>query len=170
MSALTVLNLTKQYSNNDIAVNNISFELKKNETLGTLRANGAGKTTTIAILLGRTTPSQGSILYFGNVCRTFCIFFAHLLRIKNIMYSWDDWIRTCSCQRCFLFKRGIVSMGTILYSKPPTISSSFCQYYQISASPYKNTLTSYCYLNFFYFILTFYVFCSNVSTWACTFN
>src|SRR5271169_6037500 len=48
-----------------VAVNNISFGLKKGEILGFLGPNGAGKTTTIQMLLGTLTPSSGTISYFG---------------------------------------------------------------------------------------------------------
>lgn len=75
MSVLTVSNLTKIFtsgfwpfktSQTYVAVNDISFQLKKGEILGFLGPNGAGKTTTIQMLLGTLTPSSGSITYFGN--------------------------------------------------------------------------------------------------------
>ncbi len=58
-----------------IAVNDVSFELKRGEILGLLGPNGAGKTTTIQMLLGTLTPTAGSIVYFGkefaqNRCQT----------------------------------------------------------------------------------------------------
>ncbi|HML19489.1 MAG TPA: ABC transporter ATP-binding protein [Candidatus Dependentiae bacterium] len=49
-----------------VAVNKISFELKKGEILGLLGPNGAGKTTTIQMLLGTLTPTGGSITYLGK--------------------------------------------------------------------------------------------------------
>lgn len=49
-----------------VAVDNISFELKKGEILGFLGSNGAGKTTTIQMLLGVLNPTQGQISYFGK--------------------------------------------------------------------------------------------------------
>lgn len=75
MSVLKVENLTKVYTpgfwpfsklQTYIAVNNISFKLKKSEILGFLGPNGAGKTTTIQMLLGTLTPSSGSITYFDS--------------------------------------------------------------------------------------------------------
>lgn len=47
------------------AVNDISFSVKEGEIVGLLGPNGAGKTTTIQMLLGLTTPTSGSIQYFG---------------------------------------------------------------------------------------------------------
>jgi len=46
---IIVKNLTKKFGNL-IAVNNISFSVKKGEIFGFLGPNGAGKTTTINIL------------------------------------------------------------------------------------------------------------------------
>jgi len=47
------------------AVNGISFSCGDGEVLGILGANGAGKTTTIYMLLDLTTPTYGTIEYFG---------------------------------------------------------------------------------------------------------
>lgn len=58
--------LTRTIKKEFVAVNSISFELKKGEILGLLGPNGAGKTTTIQMLLGTLTPSTGSIVYFGK--------------------------------------------------------------------------------------------------------
>ena len=58
---INVNNLSKKF-NNFLAVDNISFSLDKNKTLGLLGPNGCGKTTTIGMLLGLITPSNGEIL------------------------------------------------------------------------------------------------------------
>lgn len=64
MAVLRVKNLTKKFGT-FTAVNNISFDLKEGEILGLLGPNGAGKTTTIDMLLGLTTPTSGSMDFFG---------------------------------------------------------------------------------------------------------
>ena len=61
---LEVKNLVKKF-NSIIAVNNISFEIKKNKTLGLLGPNGCGKTTSIGMMLGLIAPSSGEILIDG---------------------------------------------------------------------------------------------------------
>ena len=61
---LEVKNLTKKF-HSTIAVNNISFEIKKNKTLGLLGPNGCGKTTSIGMMLGLITPSSGEIIIDG---------------------------------------------------------------------------------------------------------
>ena len=58
---IQVKNLTKQFKNN-IAVNKISFSIKKNQTMGLLGANGCGKTTSIGMMLGLIKPTKGEIL------------------------------------------------------------------------------------------------------------
>jgi ABC-2 type transport system ATP-binding protein len=60
--ALQIQNLTKQYGNL-MAVNNISFDIFKNEIFGLLGPNGAGKTTTINMICGLLPISGGSITF-----------------------------------------------------------------------------------------------------------
>ena len=50
----------------NIAVNNISFTIDKNNTLGLLGPNGCGKTTSIGMMLGLITPTSGQI-YINNI-------------------------------------------------------------------------------------------------------
>ena len=63
-NAVEVTNLTKQF-NSLVAVDNISFEVKKGELFGFLGPNGAGKTTTIRMLTGVIKPTNGSASIFG---------------------------------------------------------------------------------------------------------
>ncbi len=58
---IQIKNLTKKY-NKTLAVNNINFEVKKNQTIGILGPNGCGKTTSIGMILGLITPTEGKIL------------------------------------------------------------------------------------------------------------
>ena len=58
---LEVHNLSRKF-NNILAVNDISFSIEKNKTLGLLGPNGCGKTTSIGMMLGLITPSSGKIL------------------------------------------------------------------------------------------------------------
>lgn len=69
MNVLEIKNLTKKFGSpvdGFTAVNDVSFDLKEGEILGLLGPNGAGKTTTIQMLLGITTPTNGTIHYFGK--------------------------------------------------------------------------------------------------------
>ena len=61
---VTVTNLSKNYGD-FIAVNGISFSIRRGEIFGFLGPNGAGKTTTINMMIGLAKPSSGSILIDG---------------------------------------------------------------------------------------------------------
>ena len=63
---LKVENLVKKF-NSINAVNDISFEIEKNSTLGLLGPNGCGKTTSIGMMLGLITPTRGKI-YINDIC------------------------------------------------------------------------------------------------------
>jgi len=58
---LKVENLSKNYGNH-LAVDNISFEVHKGETIGLVGPNGAGKTTTIKMIAKLLKPTNGRIL------------------------------------------------------------------------------------------------------------
>ena len=62
---LEVTDLTKKFDD-FVAVNKLSFSIKKGEIVGLLGPNGAGKTTTFQLLLGLTQPTGGEISYFGK--------------------------------------------------------------------------------------------------------
>ena len=61
---LEIKNLVKKFKST-IAVNNISLEIEKNNTLGLLGPNGCGKTTSIGMMLGLITPTSGEIFIDG---------------------------------------------------------------------------------------------------------
>ncbi len=58
---IQIKKLSKIYSN-FLAVDEINFQIEKNQTLGMLGPNGCGKTTTIGMILGLVTPTSGEIL------------------------------------------------------------------------------------------------------------
>ena len=61
---IEVKDLTKFYGEH-LAVDNISFAVKKGEVVGFLGPNGSGKTTTMRILTGYIPPSEGSATIAG---------------------------------------------------------------------------------------------------------
>jgi ABC-2 type transport system ATP-binding protein len=63
-AVLSVSNLRKQYGAL-VAVNDISFDVHRNEIVGLLGPNGAGKTTTINMILGVLEPDSGTISIEG---------------------------------------------------------------------------------------------------------
>lgn len=61
---IRVMNLTKYYGKL-LAVDQISFKVKRGEIFGFLGPNGAGKTTTIRMLTGLLTPDSGDVFIDG---------------------------------------------------------------------------------------------------------
>ena len=62
---IEVKNLTKCYSANQKAVDNISFTVNDGEILGFLGPNGAGKSTTMNIITGYLSSTEGSVKVGG---------------------------------------------------------------------------------------------------------
>ncbi len=58
---IEIKKLSKRF-NNINAVNNISFSVDENKTIGLLGPNGCGKTTSIGMMLSLIKPSSGKIL------------------------------------------------------------------------------------------------------------
>ena len=56
--------VTKRFGEN-IAVNDVSFDVRKGEVVGFLGPNGSGKTTTMRLLTSYYTPDSGTILIGG---------------------------------------------------------------------------------------------------------
>ncbi len=62
---LRVIGLKKNYGSLT-AVNGISFDADKGETIGLLGPNGAGKTTTVSMIAGLIAPDAGQVLIDGS--------------------------------------------------------------------------------------------------------
>ena len=63
-SAIVVTDLSKSYGR-VVAVDRVSFAVKRGTTTALLGGNGAGKTTTLSMLLGLLTPSGGRLTVLG---------------------------------------------------------------------------------------------------------
>jgi len=59
MNAIVVDNLTKTFGD-FVAVDHVSFDVRKGEVFGFLGSNGAGKSTTIRMLCGLLKPTRGT--------------------------------------------------------------------------------------------------------------
>ena len=63
---IKVTNLCKMYGNN-VALDNVSFEVENGHIYGLLGPNGAGKSTTMNIVTGYIAPSSGEVSVNGHV-------------------------------------------------------------------------------------------------------
>lgn len=57
----------KNFHRNHYALNNISFEVKKGETVGIIGTNGSGKSTLLKIITGVLSPSSGRVVVEGKI-------------------------------------------------------------------------------------------------------
>lgn len=57
----------KNYHRDFFALNNISFHVKKGETVGIIGTNGSGKSTILKIITGVLTPTSGSVRVSGVI-------------------------------------------------------------------------------------------------------
>ena len=65
---LEVGGLTKRF-HGLVAVNDVSFHLKRGEILGLIGPNGAGKTTLVSIVNGTLEPTGGDVVFEGQSMR-----------------------------------------------------------------------------------------------------
>lgn len=57
----------KEYNKKHYALNNITFEIIKGETIGIIGVNGSGKSTLLKIITGVLTPSSGNVKVNGKI-------------------------------------------------------------------------------------------------------
>ena len=70
-NAIEVRHLSKQYKETTVlALNDVSFEVRKGEVYGILGPNGAGKTTTFYMITGIVRPNHGRVMYNGEEITT----------------------------------------------------------------------------------------------------
>jgi len=62
---IKVENLTKRFGEL-VAVNNVTYSLRKNEITGIIGPNGAGKTTFFNLITGYYIPDKGSVFFDGT--------------------------------------------------------------------------------------------------------
>ncbi|MGX7265527.1 ABC transporter ATP-binding protein [Enterococcus crotali] len=67
---LTIKNLTKSYTNNKKAIDNLTLTIESGDIFGFIGGNGAGKTTTIKAIVGIHDFERGEIIINGTSIKT----------------------------------------------------------------------------------------------------
>ena len=62
---LSITGLSKRYNDGQVALENVSFDVKEGEILALLGPNGAGKTTLISAVCGLVVPTAGQVKVGG---------------------------------------------------------------------------------------------------------
>jgi ABC-2 type transport system ATP-binding protein len=57
--------VTKRYANGVLALDDLSFTLRRGEIVALLGPNGAGKSTAVKLMMGLSSPTSGSVSIFG---------------------------------------------------------------------------------------------------------
>lgn len=67
---ISAKNLTKHFTRGRLALDDVSFEVGRNEIVGLLGHNGAGKSTVLGIMLGMVRPDAGEVIIGGVSVQT----------------------------------------------------------------------------------------------------
>ncbi|HEX6594710.1 MAG TPA: ABC transporter ATP-binding protein [Bacillota bacterium] len=71
METIIEVKSLKKVFGNDVALEDVSFQVKRGETFGFLGPSGSGKTTTIKILTGQLSPTSGEAYVFNRSSASF---------------------------------------------------------------------------------------------------
>lgn len=82
--------LRRQFHRDFYALNNVSFQIRKGESVGIIGKNGSGKSTLLKILSGVLTPTSGNVIVKGKISALLELgagFDPELSGIDNVYFS-----------------------------------------------------------------------------------
>ncbi|QTQ14637.1 ABC transporter ATP-binding protein [Treponema parvum] len=88
MGIIEFKDVSFQYPNGFSAVENISFEINKEEAVAIIGQNGAGKTTTVKMINGLLKPTQGTVLVDGMNTKDYTT--AQLSKVAGYVFQNPD--------------------------------------------------------------------------------
>lgn len=83
-------NITVEYPERGIVLDNISFSLYKGDRIGIQGANGTGKTTLLYTMVGLVKPKKGEIIIYGKKMKDERDFYEVRKRIGFLFQDSDD--------------------------------------------------------------------------------
>ncbi len=86
----SILPFSRKYHHDFYAVNNVSFEIKKGDSVGVIGKNGSGKSTLLKLITGVLTPSKGNVVINGNIAALLELgtgFNPELTGIENVYFN-----------------------------------------------------------------------------------
>lgn len=87
---LQVNNLTYEYTDGTVAIDNISMDFSKGDIIGVIGANGAGKSTLFMNILGLLKPTKGEVTYNGSPLKYSKKFMNHYRQEVNMVFQDPD--------------------------------------------------------------------------------
>ena len=147
---LEIEKLSKRFSDN-IAVDDITFNVKQGICFGLLGPNGAGKTTTIEMMEGILKPTSGEIKYSGKAIdelyrQEVGIQFQHtaiqdFLTVKETLEMFANFYPDCKAGDATKFADEIVAKAAQV--SPAAIQGYFMFYKHSASDALKNSFRLY---------------------------
>ena len=98
-----------------MAVNNVSLNIRRNSVYGLLGPNGAGKSTLLGLIAGTLTPSNGTVSFDGSpnprvvILQQNALLFPHMTAKKNVEFA----LRCAGLSRTVAQQRALAELSEV---------------------------------------------------------